>query len=345
MVSLQFKVANHLNDELIKEELIRIRDTIKRIMTSLEVSAQSMGLKLKLEETWASNNLFLYGKVPVLNRRMEGLWVKGISRLTTCMNDELLTLASVLSNMSTQCLTISQRLDDPILSMLAYGHAASDTWDKYHDYNPVLETGNSDLVLHVGKPQIKRLTSGTSFIHHWMLDTVFRDASLGGQGGCNLNRFLIRQFPDLLTESLSFCKIMQSSDHTIISSCFGKMLNPVVKEMKDLSPLLESPNATGILSSSQCSTVVQQAVSELLRAHRTTIQHEEFRMCLDEENTSTDSLLWLASSIRPFFARFVSDLGNASPQRIRTKLLRKISNSRTLRVGVIVFLKKNERKD
>ena len=93
-----------------------------------------MGLKLKLEETWASNSLFLYRKVPILNKRMEGLWAKGVSRLTTCMNDELPSLACVLSNMATQCLTISQRLYDPVLSMVVYGHAASDTWDRYLDY-------------------------------------------------------------------------------------------------------------------------------------------------------------------------------------------------------------------
>ena len=130
VVSLQFKVAAHLDLELVRDELVRIKSIVQRIMKSLESSATSMGLKLKLEETWASNNLFLHGKVPVVNRRMEGLWVKEVSRLTTCMNDELPSLSPVLSNVATQCLTISQRLDDPVLSMLVYGHAASEIWEQ-----------------------------------------------------------------------------------------------------------------------------------------------------------------------------------------------------------------------
>lgn len=331
VVSLQFKVASHLEVQLVREELLRIRDIVKRIMLALEQSAQSMGLKLKLEETWASNSLFLYGKVPVLNRRMEGLWLKGVSRLTTCMNDELPSLASVLSNVATQCLTISQRLDDPIFPMLVHGHAASDIWDRYLEFNPVLETGNQGLIQFIGKVQVKKLCQRPHFLDRWMLDTVFRDASLGGQGGCNLNRFMIRQFPDSLTESLSFCKIMHSSTDATISTCFQVMSNPLVKEMRDLSPLLESPNATGILSSSQCSTVVQDAVSELLKANKSQIHHEGFKMCLQERNMSTASLLRLTASIKPFFPRFISDMGNASPQRVLTKLLRKISNSRTLK--------------
>ena len=93
-----------------------------------------------------------------------------------------------------------------------------------------------------------------------MIDTLFRDASLGGTVGCNLNRFMIRHFPDPLTESLSFCKIMSTSEDPSIS-CFRMMINPVVNEMRDLGPLMESTNATGIQMSSHCSTVVQEAVS------------------------------------------------------------------------------------
>ena len=56
--------------------------------------------------------------------------VKEVSCLITCMNDELPYLPPVLSNVATQCLTISQRLDDPVLSMLVYGHATSEIWEQ-----------------------------------------------------------------------------------------------------------------------------------------------------------------------------------------------------------------------
>ena len=38
--------------------------------------------------------------------------------------------------------------------------------------------------------------------------TLYLDPSLGGVCGTSLTRFLIRMFPDPVTESLSFCKIV-----------------------------------------------------------------------------------------------------------------------------------------
>ena len=104
VVSLQFKSAAHQDQSEVRQELRKIKGTVERILNFLQQSAKAMGLKLKLEETWTSNNIFLFGKVPVVKRHMEGLVLKGLSRISTCMKDELPSLSAAMSNTATQCL-------------------------------------------------------------------------------------------------------------------------------------------------------------------------------------------------------------------------------------------------
>ncbi len=50
----------------------------------------------------------------------------------------------------------------------------------------------------------------------WWAMLVYCDPSVGGIGGCSLTRFLIRGFPDPVSESLSFAKVCINSKDPLI---------------------------------------------------------------------------------------------------------------------------------
>ncbi len=144
---------------------------------------------------------------------------------------------------------------------------------------------------------------------------MFLDPALGGVGGMSLNRFLIRGFPDPVTEGLSFAKNLMATledEGLIMIVCsFG---HPPLKRFSHLymKKLLENPSSLNLRHGLSGPNLIREHIRGTLIADARTYENDLFRVSFmnlpDEEQTFIN----FATSCKPCFPRFLSELRAAS---------------------------------
>nr|AMK09240.1 RNA-dependent RNA polymerase [Drosophila busckii rhabdovirus] len=94
------------------------REIHSRFVEYLDTMVRHIGPPLKIEETWSSSNLFIYGKFPVWNGRPMSMALKRLVKLSTTTNDGLQSLASACSSIAANCSAASGADFDPIIPFI-----------------------------------------------------------------------------------------------------------------------------------------------------------------------------------------------------------------------------------
>ncbi|DBA36869.1 TPA_asm: L [Cuscuta gammacytorhabdovirus 1] len=269
---LTFKTY-HLNpDKSVSERgKTLLSQRFKLFMADLTQTFDSLGLPIKALETWSSEHLFLYGKVPTLRGVPLCMSLKKICRAYYLANEEIMTLecsvATVQSNAMAACMS-------DLTSSIPYAVYKVQivlALKAYYDYHVLLGKGAFDNA-YDGKWDF---TTSSGQRSRYQIDTQLPKTDLlavlswfpkilGGISTCCWPDFMMRGFPDKVssalytTHELIRCCNKESIRHAL-KLIYGAHINPE----KNWTLLIEDPCALNLVVPVDARASVKQSVQEL----------------------------------------------------------------------------------
>ncbi|UAU42847.1 polymerase [Boteke virus] len=318
IICTQFKLTHYdeTNRKLCIHEIIKQN---KNIMEDVKKGANELGLIINMEETMISTEFLNYGKVPVYRGNILGLKTKRWARVSSYSNDNLPNLSNILSTVASTALSVShfsQSIVDPIYNYNFFGNFARNILEMF---DPCLNNS-----IHVPKESRRQ----------YVIKSLYLDPSIGGVSGMNLNRFTIRNFPDPITESLSFWKIIYDNTNDIfVKSLAGDCGNPRVKRgnLEDLKSLLEDPTSINIPRGLSPITLLRNEIKLNMIENVNKIKNQIIKDVTIIGNKNELQLLNFLKNIKPIFPKFLAQLKSGTVCGIKDSFVSLYENSRTIR--------------
>nr|ASM90790.1 polymerase [Ord River virus] len=323
-ISTFYHLQSHFDNAELADQLDHICKNNKAIMNAIEQGTTKLGLIINRDETMVSADYLNYGKVPIFRGVIRGLHLKRWSRVNCVTNDQVPSLSNSLASCATNALTVSHYSDEPLNSIYLHGLFGNITITLLMEYNPALRTSirfalkDPDLIDHI-----------------WFrILLLYLDPSLGGVSGTSLTRFLIRMFPDPLTESLSFWKFISEncSDPNLQNLC-AVIGNPAIMDfqIEHLDKLIENPTSINLIRGISAANLIKNEVKNNLIESIPRVSNQIIKHALEYTRDEEQMILQWVRSIRPLFPRFLSEMVNSTYYGITTSLIGLFQNSKTIR--------------
>lgn len=197
----KYKIHHNGSEDDIKSNNLECYNNNKDCLSAVYRGIELSGLTINKDETTVTCNVSTYGKEIIVHEHAMSLSIKRYSSNSGSVNDPLPTLADMISNTNSNCLTAAQGSDCVINATHMYSYMAPIIGFLTMKHNPTLQNNGFDALESKTVDEQKL----------WWAMLVYCDPSVGGIGGCSLTRFLIRGFPDPVSESLSFAKLCINS--------------------------------------------------------------------------------------------------------------------------------------
>ncbi|QIQ19254.1 polymerase [Perhabdovirus trutta] len=321
VVCTQYRVMPTRTTEELVTELEKIKINNQAIMDAIEGGTNKLGLLINNDETIQSADFLTYGKVPIFRGNIRCLETKRWSRVTCVTNDQLPSLANVMSSVSTNSLTVSHFDVSPLESMRQYLYFGNFSRRLVEFHNPAIR----------GPVPLAELTKDKKRIY--LNATLYLDPSLGGVSGMSLTRFLMRMFPDPVTEGLSFWKVVyENTDDEALKQLALLAGDPELAKRRDtIDKLIENPTALNLSKETSALSVIKKEVRMRLYNDCDRFENkliaDAIGIARDEETHLEQFLI----SIRPLFPRFLAEFKAATFVGITESLISLFQNSKTIR--------------
>lgn len=292
------------------------------LLSCIHAGAKKLGLIIKPDESWSSYNYLIYGKFAMIGGNLVCCESKRYSRINIVSNDLVQNMSNTISSVVTTCLTVCQQSDSITKSIhmfIVFG-----SW-------VVKSVLHYDLVAFQSIKTWKQIIQ----LDKEISKLLFLDSTLGGLGGASLLRFTIRQFPDAVTESLTFWKLLYHyTSNERIHELALEAGCPALKhfDLVDLLKLVESPMSLNCKTGANATSILKNLVREELVKSIEEIKHNTIRDCLIHVSNTRIQFLQFLNSISPKFPRFLSNFYSASIYGFIDSIIGLIQNSRTIRL-------------
>ncbi|QRX38982.1 polymerase protein [Chrysanthemum yellow dwarf virus] len=271
-----------------KEGECEMKKELDLIFSDLVRMFTSAGLPLKPLETWMSEDLYLYGKVPIWKGVPLPMDLKKIMRMFHFSNADVMTIENALGTISSNALAATQSsmsiIPSYVMCLLQGALCARD----FLQYHPLLGKGMVDATQKKTSWSFKTM-SGIRH-EHSMLGTVelsMRDMALVitliprtlmGYNGINILEMMMRGFPDNLSRDISYLLSIVKSPQ-----CRGWLrevvlnwVSPIYMPEINYSTLVKDITGVNILSPRSPSSGIKQAVEKYMTSG-VNIRNTEFR--------------------------------------------------------------------
>ncbi|DBA36675.1 TPA_asm: L [Howea betacytorhabdovirus 1] len=249
---------------------------------------EELGLPVKLSETWVSESLFLYGKIPVYKGVTLSSSYKRLSRIFPFSNEDLMTLDNAMSAIGANAITSSACDVSPHISLII------SRWQqvlclysflKYHPLagRPLLDFAESPS-WKVREDSLYRVFHTTTACSKETLikSLIFSFKSLGGTNSINLNHLIMRGFPDSVSRDLHFLMLLEQTTQDCdpeINSIANIWLNIQLSRSSSRAMLVEDPSALNLLVPPQTLSITRKLIRESIKEAPVT---SEFGMWFQE---------------------------------------------------------------
>ncbi|ACB47443.1 L polymerase protein [Vesicular stomatitis Alagoas virus] len=324
VICTQYKTKKARNDAELLGALQQMVSNNESIMLAIKQGTEKLGLLINDDETMQSADYLNYGKIPIFRGVIRGLETKRWSRVTCVTNDQIPTCANIMSSVSTNALTVAHFAKDPINAMVQYNYFGTFARLLLMMHDPAIRRSLYEVQLTI--PGLHSLT--------FKYAMLYLDPSIGGVSGMSLSRFLIRAFPDPVSESLAFWRFIycHSKSELLkeISSVFG---NPDIAKFRlsHVDKLMEDPTSLNIAMGMSPANLLKTEVKKCLLESRQDIKNQIIKdatIYLHHEEEKLRSFLW---SINPLFPRFLSEFKSGTFLGVADGLISLFQNSRTIR--------------
>ncbi|UYL95605.1 MAG: RNA-dependent RNA polymerase [Yushu Rhabd tick virus 2] len=321
VICTKYRIPENLDHHSRMEEMGKVFANNMTIIDSITEGANKLGLLINQKETLISSDYLTYSKVPVFRGNVYPHEVKRYSRVTCIPNDQVPSLASAVSSVATSALTVAQFSNNIINSLICFCLFGTMVLAIHRFHSPLLKKA----ILGRASPEQLRAFN---------IRALFLDPVLGGTSGTSPTRFLIRQFPDPVTESLSFWRNMWwVSRDPVVRSIALEAGSPRLASasIENMSKLLEKPMSLNIPKGLSAGTLLKGEIRKGLTESIHQIRNELVTEALIFQNAEEQRIKIFLLSIRPMFPRFLSEFYSATFIGITESILGLFQNSRTIR--------------
>ncbi|WPV62771.1 MAG: RNA-dependent RNA polymerase [Wufeng shrew rhabdovirus 1] len=326
VICTYYEIPSSYSSSVLKEEIPHIVANNKRIVESINAGTTKLALVINMDETMISADYLNYGKVVIFRGVMLPLTTKRWSRVTCVTNDQIPSLGNIMSAVTANSLTVAQQSPSVIPVVVNFMFFSAFCLWYINQHHPILGTPTRLYNL---------IPRDSSIWYSSSINLVFLDPSLGGLCGTSINRFLLRQFPDPITESLSFWKTVYegAADEKLRKLCVQNGNPKVVRPTEaSLIKLLENPMGLNLPKGLNSVTVLKDAVREQLIRSVETITNGTFRESIRYLRDEESALLGFLTTVKPLFPRFISEFKSSTFFGITESMVGLFQNSRTIRM-------------
>lgn len=301
IVIIQYSLVSSINEETIQREVDNIWKNNQEIMRRIQSATGSLGLLINNDEVVTSSELLVYGKIPVFRGKVISSEPKRWARVNCVTNDQVPSFANSLAAGTTCALAVCQYSDQPLIVL-----------KQHHFFSSFAATLVSILNPIVGYDPLKLKKKTREEKKSIFVRLLYKDPSIGGICGTNLLRFFISRFPDPVTESLSWWKIVYNNTNDIVIKELAiEMGNPQIGANSELNraKLLENPTCLNIPGGLSSETAIKEKVFLGLttESSRGNIKNQLINEAIIFTSTyKNDFIAWLFT-IEPIFPRFLSE--------------------------------------
>lgn len=328
IIATSYKIPKNISQDKRLEKINEIVRNNQIIMDFIKEGTRKLGLIINEDETMQSCDMMIYGKVLIVSGMFRGLHEKRLSRIQGTTNDQFPSLSSIMGAVATNCLTVSHYSDSPINAICQYNWLGNFTMGIVEIYNPAIRAP-----MHPFLPQNEK-----EFINY-RIRALYLDPSIGGVTGMPLTRFLLRRFPDPVTESLSFWKGIydESGDNRSLQDLSVEMGHPKIISFRTehFQKLIENPSCLNIPKGTHVQTVLRDKIREALYADAGRIKNAVVKQAVTGSKRNWQRFLTYLKSVRPLFPRFLSEFASSTYFGMMEATLRLFENSKTIRTRLI----------
>lgn len=300
-----------------EEQIDTISSNNSIIMRNIVKSTRRLGLLINEDETFTSGGFTVYGKVPLIFGNTINLETKKWNRIACVTNDQIPTICNVMGVIGSTALGSAQGSRSFMKQL-----------DMYMYYSLLMfHIHDAMNVLHASPITLE--CTRTEFVGK----LLFFDKSIGGYTGIRPTRFLVRQYPDPISESLAFWGPQLHSLDESVRRIARQVWNPIIKPKKStwIRELAENPAGLNIDGGSNIENIFKQEVKAGLIRQTEKIKNDVIRSSLELTRDYETEILNFLSGVNPCFPRFVSGFMEASVIGLSDGVIGLIQNSRTMR--------------
>lgn len=324
VICTRYKIPSCPTPAELREHLVEAYNNNNYIMKAIEDGTKKLGLIINHDEVLTSADFMVYGKIPLYRGNLEIAEGKRWARTTCVTNDQIPAIGSLMACVSTAALTVAQFSNSILDPMFLYVWFGWFVLVVLEFHCPLLQDGGF----------LSCLPAGSNARKIFFLRSLFTDPSLGGISGTSLTRFLIRDFPDPVTESLSFWKHMyKHSTSVLVKRLALEAGSPKLAGVTSDSfvKLLEKPTSLNLPKGLSAATLVRNEVRQALIDKVQSIKNPLFSHAITYRRDNTKPVHLYLQSITPLFPRFTSEFSAATFLGLTESLVGLFQNSRTMR--------------
>ncbi|DBA36531.1 TPA_asm: L [Alnus trirhavirus 1] len=340
VVQLIFRL-NHTkkgSSEYDPRDVDHIKRKIEKILKELEETFSSVGMTLKISETWRSSHLFSYGKTMVFDGVPIPLSMKKCARAFCESNEGIMVMDSMMATVSTNCQAAAYQ---DLSHHVAYAIARFENYimcRRLIEYHPLIGSGlrtyhknhwTSRGVPHPHGvvPDIKLLAAVMTVIPRM----------LGGYNTTCLYEYIMRGFPDPLTRDLCYVRLLlrglkeeTSPEGIALFELIGRWYLIYPNDDIDKSFLIQDPLAINIKGPRSPMDSLRDSVENILSSSK--VKNKPFMRLVKMKNDGNmkklAEVLWTAKRIN---ARLYHDIYQATSYGYVKQSLSRIENTNTIR--------------
>lgn len=357
--SLKFQLMGQGDNQVIKlifpatEDDQVIRAKHKEFLRDFTNLLSQVGPPLKLEETWSSSNLYIYGKNMIFKGVPLEMWMKRICRMFPLSNEGYPVLETSLSSLTANCSSAIFKSTDSLTIYFIYLVSVLETFYLNLIASPILghplEDRGNDCSFTIpkkgydkfgkfhdkGKFHIREALDG-DLNKKWKTDirwclkilAIFPKA-LGGYPVQFLAGFLSRGFPDPVTEGIAILKQISKVTDEMTRIVINNMLQQDFCPYINPEMIFNDPVSINWFHPSSPGEGIKRAVFEAL-PNLPFIRNLQFKTMLRHANTRQEELAKTLFTMYPFFPRIGYEVLNSTLQGIAQKCVNQITKTNSM---------------
>ncbi|DBA36550.1 TPA_asm: L [Erysimum trirhavirus 1] len=341
VVQLIFRL-NHTTkgcSEYDTRDVNRIKKITESILLELETIFNSVGMTLKISETWKSSHLFSYGKNMVFDGVPLPLSLKKGARSFYESNEGIMVLDSMMATINTNCQSAAYQDLSHHIAHLVGRYESYVMCRKIMEYHPLLGAGlktydHQSWTANRIRVEAPAVRESRKLLAAAMISIP---RMMGGYNTTCLFEYIMRGFPDPLTRDLRYANIllqglsrMDNEDARRLFRIVGAWYDLVPNPTVDRSFLIQDPLALNLLGPKSPMDAMRTAVSDILSS--SDVKNRPFKKLLNLKSKSSigriADVLWSAKKIN---ARLGHDIYQATPYGYIDQSLARIENTNTIR--------------
>ncbi|DBA36945.1 TPA_asm: L [Artemisia alphacytorhabdovirus 2] len=300
------------------------------------------GLPLKPLETWMSEDLYIYGKVPVWKGVPLPMDLKKIMRMFPFSNADVMTLENALSTISGNALSSTQATSciwTPYFMCLFMNSLCISDFLEYH---PLLGVGLLSSTSR-DKDWVLTTSSGERYEFSMRRDQKYDQRqitllmqlvprTLTGYNGINILEMMMRGFPDNLSRDMSYiCSVVSARSTPVwLRRVLRNWMRPIYMPQINYATLVQDVTAVNLLSPRSPSSGIKQVVAKYLSSG-TNIRNEEFKsLMLTKQKEHEEFLSELLCEGEELHIRLIHDVMESTIYGYVESILSKVVKTNTI---------------